>query len=79
VIPTLSFFSAASLKLAGAGLIIVLVGLFFWLAFRAGASRAMRRIAEKASEHARQALDVDERVHSASDRELERLYDESLD
>jgi len=79
VIPGLSLFSATSLKLAGAGLTIVLAGLFFRAVFRAGESRARRRIAEKASDHAQEALDVDERVHAASDHELERLYNESLD
>jgi hypothetical protein len=79
VIEALSVFSPTSLKLAGAGLIIVLAGLLFWAVFWAGASRARRRIAEKANEQARTALDIDERVHSASDHELDRLYDKSVE
>jgi hypothetical protein len=75
----LSLFGPTSLKLAGAGLIIVLAGLFFQAVFRAGASRARRRIAERSNDHAQKALDLDERVHAAADDELDRLYDESVE
>jgi len=70
---------STSLKLAGAGLLIGLAGLFSWALYRAGASRARRRIAEQGVDHAREAQEIDERVHGASGDELRRLYDESLD
>ena len=79
MIEFLTSLTPTSLKLAGAGCLLILAGLFFWGVYRAGASRAKRRFAEKGNEHAREAQEIDERVHAASDDELGRLYDESLD
>ena len=79
MIAFLSNLTPTSLKLAGAGCLLILAGLFFWGVYRAGASRARRRFAEKGNEHAREAQAIDERVHAASNDELERLYDKSLD
>jgi hypothetical protein len=77
--PAFAMLQSTSLKLAGAGLLLVLAGLFFRAVYRAGASRARRRIAEKGIDHARDAQAIDEHVRGASDDRLHELYDKSLD
>ena len=79
MIELLTSLTPTSLKLAGAGCLLVLAGLFSWGVYRAGMSKARWRLAEKGNQHAREAQQIDERVHIASDDELERLYGESLD
>ena len=49
----------------------------FVLVIRLGASRARRRLAEKALKRAKDAEEIDERVRRASDADLDRLLDRS--
>lgn len=67
-----------SLELAGMGALALIAGVFLAFWRKAGKDSVKAKAAGKAVEHARRAETVDERVRAASDDDLKRLYDDSI-